>query len=64
MFSEYIVGEERTGYFAFLWFVVSVMSVLVCFLLLLVSLVGYARGMRIFLDIFFTINRNINKSKP
>ena len=33
--------EERACCFAFLWFVACVLSVLVCLLFLLVSLVGY-----------------------
>ena len=37
----YLVGEEGSGCFACLWFVAFVLSVLVCFRFLLVSLVGY-----------------------
>ena len=38
-FGEF--GEQEAGYFASLWFVVCVLSVMVCLLFLLVSLVGY-----------------------
>ena len=39
--SDHLDGEKRAGYFAFLWFTVCVLSVLVCLLFFLVSLVGY-----------------------
>ena len=37
---DHITGEEEAGCFAFLWFVACVLSVLVCLLLFLMSLVG------------------------
>ena len=37
----WVDGEERAGCFAFLWLLIYVLSILVCLLLLLVSLVGY-----------------------
>ena len=38
---DHLVGEEGAEFFAFLWFVNCVLSVLVCFLFLFVSLGGY-----------------------
>ena len=39
---DHLVGEEGTGCFVFLWLVACVLSVMVCFLFLLVSLVSNA----------------------
>ena len=38
---DYLAGEEESGCFTVLWFVTRVLSIVVCFLFLLVSLVGY-----------------------
>ena len=38
---NHFVGEEGSDYFAFRWFVACLLSVMVCLLVLLVSLVGY-----------------------
>ena len=38
---DHLVGEEGAGSFDLLWFIVNVLSVNVCLLILLLSLVGY-----------------------
>ena len=55
---DYLIGKKRADYFAFFWFVVHVLSVIVCLLSLLVPLIGSALWLWLFLDIFYTILYN------
>ena len=47
---DHLVGKERAGRSAFLWFVNCVLSAMVPLLFLLVSLVGYVPLLSLFLD--------------
>ena len=50
-----LVGETGDGCFVFFWSVACVLSVMVCLLFLLVSLVGYDLWVLLFRDILYTI---------
>ena len=50
----YSIGEEGGGCFAFHWFVVCVLYIMVYLLFLLVLLVGYVLWLWLFLDIFMS----------
>ena len=57
---------RRASYFAFLWFIAYVLSVMVCLLFLLVSLLGYDLWSWLFIVIFYTfffliILKNLSK---
>ena len=50
-----LFGEKGAGCFAFLWFVVCILSVMDCLLFLLMSLVGYVLWLWSILDILYTV---------